>query len=184
MELMQDLTNINENDEHEAFMKGYLLERIYYSWELDFYDKGNLLFFDAKKDKLFGNKVLIATYSSGTSEGHSEKLGMNMKKHFVLDEYVLLPKSSIKYLEISQNTCGNPDCEGCAEDETPSATLNIFTEARSIPLHFFSQGDAFSVMILLNHWMEDNLDEFMEHPFDDENPLLAKEPKKKNQKKE
>ena len=110
-ELMQEMINLDPDDEDEVSMKAYLLERVFYSFVLPFYDKGILLFFE-EDDKLFCDKVLISTYSEGESKEHSEKMGIDMKKHFVIDEYVLLPKSSIKFFEISQNTCPNPELFG------------------------------------------------------------------------
>jgi len=173
IELMQDMMKVNEKDDDEIFIKSYLLERVFYSWELPFYDKGRLFFFE-EKDKLFGDKVLIAIYSEGEAEGHSEKMGIDVKKHFVVDEYTLLPKSSIKFLEVTQNSCQNPDCKSCVEGEPQPARLDIVTESRTIPLMSFTQSNALDLMVLLNCWKEGGLKQFVETPFEDEDSFKEK----------
>ncbi len=167
-ESMHQMMNIDTNDDNDVFYKEYLLERVYFSRKLDYYSNGTLMFFDEKRDKLFGDKLLVAIYAEGEAEGHSERLGMDIKKHFVRDEYTLVSKSSIRQIEISQNSCADPDCESCVEGEEPVVRLMIYTDAQPISLLFDTQADAICVLIILTHWREGHIDTWIEDPFYDE----------------
>lgn len=166
VELMQQLVNVDESDDNEVSIKSYLLSRVFWSFDLLFYDKGRLMFFE-KKDKLFGDKVLISMYSEGDLKQHSERLGIDVDKHIKVDEYILLPRKSIRHFEVSQSTCPNPDCESCKENDT-TATLTILTDSKPIFLNFSTQGEALEVMVILNCFLEGEIEQFTETPFQDE----------------
>ncbi len=173
----------NEKDDFEVFMKGYLTGKVYSSFYLEYYDRGEIYLFD-EEDKVYGGKILIVKYSEDTVQEETEKYGSGVKLEntYLQEEYILLSRKEVSYFEINQSSCPDPECENCKKGNKPPVVLAIITNSKPITILFFSQSEAFYIMAMLTHWKEGNAENFLKDPFNDDVPVKTKTSKKLNKK--